>query len=109
MQIKIALLSLTATAGVLAAFSPAVLPASAEPAKFVRCLTTPIVVSAEDHGLWGTTDRTHDAAISRWQSAASQQIGANYSSWANAIGGDVNCRRNLFKVVCIATATPCRS
>lgn len=109
MKIKIALLSLASTVGLLAAFAPIAQTASAEPAKFVRCLSTPVTVSAEDHGLWGTTDRTHDAAITRWQFAINEQVGTNYSNWANAIGGDVNCRRTLFKVVCVATANPCRS
>jgi hypothetical protein len=109
MTYKVAIASLVATGTLLAMFAPTVETASAEPAKFVRCLTTPLTVSSEDHGLWGTTDRTHNAVIGRWQSAVTTQIGTNYANWSNALGGDVNCHRNMFKVVCVATATPCRS
>jgi len=113
MSPKFAVLAVTAAAGALAAIVgptiPAALAASTGQAKFVRCLSTPLTVSSTNHGAWGTTDRTHNDAINEWQSAVSQQIGTNYANWANALGGDVNCRRTLFKVVCVASATPCRS
>ena len=110
MAIRIAAIAAAALATALVAvLGPSVETASANPAKFVRCLATPLSVSVVGHGLWGTNERMRGVAVNDWQSAASQQIGTYYSSWSNALGGTIDCHRDLFKVTCIATATPCRS
>ena len=108
MSFNVALFSAAAAATLVAALAQPIATAAASPAKYVRCINTPPTVSAVGHGAWGTEDRTHNGAITEWQSAVSERIGPNYASWSNAIGGDVTCHRELFKVVCVATATPCR-
>lgn len=109
MTVKLAVLASACAAVLVATFGPSMPSASATAAKFVRCLATPLAVTAIGHGLWGTDERMTSSAIDTWQSVASQQIGTYYGNWSNALGGTVDCHRELFKVTCIATATPCRS
>jgi hypothetical protein len=109
MSLKLSVAGATSALVLAAMFAPAIQPATAASAKFVRCLATPLAVSSSGHGLWGTSERTHGTAINEWQAAVSQQIGTNYANWSNALGGDVSCHRDLFKVICIASATPCRT
>ena len=109
MALKFAILATATAAALFAAFGPSVQTASATPAKFVRCLAAPLTVTAVGHGMWGTDERMTSTAINNWQSTASQQIGTNYANWSNSLGGTVDCHRALFKVTCVASATPCRS
>jgi len=109
MALKVAVLAAAASAALIASFGPGVSTASANQAKFVRCLANPLTITSVGHGLWGTDERTTVAAINDWQSTASQRVGNYYANWSNALGGNVNCHRDLFKVVCVASATPCRS
>ena len=98
-----------AAIALVTAFGLTIPAASAAPGKFVRCLANPLTITSVGHGLWGTDERTTMTAINDWQSTASQRIGTYYANWSNALGGTVDCHRTLFKVTCVATATPCRS
>ena len=92
----------------VATFAPPPPSATAAPAKFVRCLTTPVVVSEVGHGILGVDKRVTAVAIRTWQSAVSQQIGINYGDWSTALGATIACHRDIFKVTCVVSATPCR-
>ena len=109
MSVKIAILAVAAASALLAAFGPSALPASAAPAKFVRCMATPLTVTEIGHGILGVDKRLTAKAINDWQLTTSQQDGGYYGNWSNALGGTVDCHRELFTVTCHATATPCRS
>lgn len=109
MAVKAAIISAAVATALFAAFGPAIQPASATPAKFLRCLASPLTVTSTGHGLWGTDERTTIKAINDWQSATAQRVGNYYANWSTAAGGTVDCHRDLFKVTCVATATPCRS
>lgn len=93
----------------MATIGPSMPSATAAPAKFMRCLTTPFSVTEIGHGILGVDKRVTAIAIGTWQAAASQRIGASYGSWSTALGGTISCHRDIFKVTCVATATPCRS
>ena len=105
----LALASAAGTLALIATLGPPMPSASAAPARFVRCTTAPLSVSEVGHGILGVDKRVTAIAITTWQMAASQQIGTSYGNWSTALGGTVSCHRDLFKVTCVATATPCRS
>lgn len=109
MALKLAALATIAAGTLVATFLPNGSESSAEAAQFLRCVANPISVVATGNGTWGTNDRVKSAAIASWQAAAAQSVGPNYSDYAHSMGANVDCRRALFKVTCVATATPCRS
>lgn len=109
MALKSAAAAVIATGALIAVFFPAGSHATADAAQFVRCTANPISVTAVGRGMWGTTARTTSSAIASWQSTAAQSIGPYYADWTHSLGANIDCHRELFKVTCTASATPCRS
>jgi hypothetical protein len=109
MALKLAAVATIAAGTLVAMFLPTGYESTAEAAQFLRCVASPVSVVAEGSGTWGTSDRVKNQAIASWQAAASQAAGPNYSDYSHSLGANVDCHRALFKVTCVATATPCRS
>ena len=110
MALKAALIIAAAAVTLAASFAPPVRTASAaQPAQFVRCIAQALSVTAIGHGILGVDKRVTRVAIADWQNAISQRVGTNYGDWSHSLGARVECHRELFKVTCVATATPCRS
>ncbi len=109
MALKVAALAIIAAGTLAASFLPNGSESSAEAAQFLRCVANPISVVATGRGTWGTNDRVRNAAIASWQATAAQSVGPNYADYNRSMGASVDCRRALFKVTCVASATPCRN
>ena len=107
MAMKSALIA-TITAGVLVALLFPSQPQPAEAAQFVRCTAAAVTVTTFGEGTWGTSDRVKREAIASWQATTAQSVGPYYADWNHSLGANVDCKRQLFKVTCVATATPCR-
>jgi hypothetical protein len=108
MALKLAALATVAAATLVAAFLPTGSGAQANSAQFVRCTATPVSVVSTGSGTWGTSERVKHDAIASWQQSAAQSVGPYYADWTHSLGANVDCHRQLFKVTCVATATPCR-
>jgi hypothetical protein len=109
MALKLAALTTIVAGTLVAILLPTGSNSSAEAAQFLRCVANPVTVAAIGSGTWGTSDRVKNEAIASWQAAASQAVGPNYANFSRSVGADVDCHRQMFKVTCVATATPCRS
>ncbi len=109
MALKLVALTSIAAATLVAAFFPTGPRSEASAAQFVRCTANPVSVVATGSGTWGTSARVKQSAIASWQSSAAQSVGPYYADWNHSLGANVDCHRELFKVTCVATATPCRT
>lgn len=109
MALKFAALATIAAGTLVAMFLPTGAESSAQAAQFLRCVAAPVSVVATGSGTWGTSDRVRNEGIAGWQAAAAQSAGPNYADYSHSLGANADCRRSLFKVVCVVTATPCRS
>ena len=109
MALKLAALTVIAAGTLVASFLPSGTQSSAEAAQFLRCVASPISVVATGSGTWGTSDRVRNEGIAGWQAAATQAVGPNYAHYSHSLGANADCHRSLFKVVCVVSATPCRS
>jgi len=109
MALKFAALAAIAAGTLVATFLPSGEQSSAHAAQFLRCVASPVSVIATGSGTWGTSDRVKNSAIASWQVAAAQAAGPNYADYNHSLGANVDCHRALFRVTCVATATPCRN
>ena len=109
MALKLAALAALAAGTLVATYFPNGPISKAEAAVFVRCSANLVTAVATNSGAWGTQERTKRQSMQSWSALAAQSAGPYYADWNRALGANVDCKRQLFKVTCIATATPCRS
>lgn len=86
------------------------MPTPSDAAKTLRCVDNSVSAFGMGQGTFGLgTRRARTQAISHWQHRAGASYGRRYADWSKAVGAQVDCKRTLLHVRCMAIATPCRA
>lgn len=97
-------------AGTIALSTGILSPASSDAAQLAQCKDRLVTAAGVGHGILGFATRgAKRNAISTWQQMVSLKYGARYATWENAENASVQCGKTLFKVQCLAIASPCQA